>query len=53
MIGELREQFGACFEVDEYGLQGVLKQLFIRKGISFIFVIDEWDCVFRLAKKRK
>ena len=53
VIGELREQFGACFEVDEYGLQGVLKQLFIRKGISFIFVIDEWDCVFRLAKKRK
>ena len=53
VIKELREQFGDCFEVDEYGLQGVLKQLFVRRGISFIFIIDEWDCVFRLAKNRQ
>jgi len=53
VIKELRLEFGDCFEVDEYGLQGVLKQLFASKGLHFIFIIDEWDCVFRLAKDRK
>lgn len=53
VIGELREAYGDCFQVDEYGLPGVLRQLYARKGITFIFVIDEWDCVFRVARERK
>ena len=36
VIKELREQFGDCFEVDEYGLQGVLKQLFVRDRKSVV-----------------
>lgn len=53
VIGELREAYGDCFQVDENGLPGVLRQLYARKGITFIFVIDEWDCVFRVARERK
>ncbi len=53
VIRELLLEFGDCFEVDEYGLPGVLKQLYGAKGERFIFIIDEWDCVFRLAKQRK
>lgn len=53
VIKEVRVIFGNCFEVDEYGLPGVLKQIFADRGERFIFIIDEWDCVFRLAKERK
>lgn len=53
VIKELYLEFGDCFEVDEYGLQGVLKQIFASKNEHFIFIIDEWDCVFRLARERK
>ena len=35
------------------GLAGVLRQLYARTGESFVFVIDEWDCVFRVARERK
>lgn len=53
VIKELCIEFGLCFEADEYGLPGVLRQLFADRRESFIFIIDEWDCVFRLAKERK
>ena len=53
VIKELRLEFCDCFEVNEYGLQGVLKQLYANRGESFIIILDEWDCVFRLAKEQK
>lgn len=53
VVKELQIEFGDCFEIDEYGLQGVLKQLYARRGERFVFIFDEWDCVFRLAKERK
>lgn len=53
VIKELQLEFGDCFELDEYGLQGVLKQLYASRGERFIFILDEWDCVFRLAKERR
>ena len=52
VLKELRAEFGDCFEVDQYGLSGVLKQLYACMGMRFIFIIDEWDCVFRIAKER-
>lgn len=52
IIGELRAEFGNCFEVDEYGLPGALGQIYAQTGKGFIFIIDEWDCVFRIAKER-
>lgn len=53
VIAELRTEFGDCFTVDQYGLPGVLKQIFAHTGEGFILSIDEWDCVFRLAKEHK
>lgn len=52
VIEELRSEYRNCFKVDRYGLPGVLKQIFARTGTGFIVIIDEWDCVFRIAKER-
>lgn len=51
IIKELREEYGNCFEVDQYGLPNVLKQIFAYTGKGFVFIIDEWDCVFRIARE--
>ena len=53
VIKELKEEMGDCFEEDEYGLPGVLRQIYAKTEEGFIFIIDEWDCVFRMAKERK
>ena len=53
VIKELRLEYGECFEVDEYGLPGVLRQVYSHTGEGFVFIIDEWDCVFRVAKEHK
>lgn len=53
VIQELKEEYGDCFVVDSYGLPGVLRQIYVRTGQGFIFIIDEWDCVFRMAKERE
>ena len=34
-------------------LKTLLEQIFVETGKGFIFIIDEWDCVFRMAKDRK
>ena len=34
-------------------LKTLLEQIFAETGKGFIFVIDEWDCVFRMAKDQK
>ncbi len=52
VIKELRGVYGNWFETDPYGLPGVLEQIYAKTGEKFIFIIDEWDCVFRLAKDR-
>lgn len=37
----------------QHGLSGALEQIHACTGDGFIFIIDERDCVFRLAKERK
>ncbi len=53
VIRELETEFGICIDCaqDSYGLPGVLEQIYAHTGEEFIFIIDEWDCVFRLAKE--
>lgn len=53
IIKELKTEFGEYLdnEYDCYGLPGVLEQIYAHTGNGFIFIIDEWDCVFRLAKE--
>lgn len=52
-IQELREEYGDRFPSGPYGLPGILEQIHAHTGDSFIFIVDEWDCVFRIAKERK
>lgn len=32
-------------------LKTVLDQIYDKTGVGFIFIIDEWDCVFRFTKE--
>ncbi|MCI8941073.1 MAG: AAA family ATPase [Dorea sp.] len=52
IIKELEAEFGEYFDhsYDQYGLPGTLEQIFANTGEGFVFIIDEWDCVFRLVK---
>ncbi|MCI9143873.1 MAG: AAA family ATPase [Lachnospiraceae bacterium] len=50
---ELRKEFPECADIDpEERLKTVLERIFDQTGNGFIFIIDEWDCVFRLAKEQ-
>ncbi len=53
VLRDLKAMYGDCFESGPYGLPGALEQIHACTGDSFIFIIDEWDCVFRLAKEHK
>lgn len=53
VIRELETEYGEYFSPSPYGLPDVLEQIYSNTGKGFIFIIDEWDCVFRLAKNRK
>ena len=50
VIEELREQYGVCVNEDVTHLATTLEGIYKRTGRSFIFVIDEWDCIFREKK---
>lgn len=54
VVAELAAEFPECRNI-RYGsrLKDVLDQMFIRTKRGFIFIIDEWDCVFRMAKERE
>lgn len=50
VIQDLTAEFDTSFQQDSYGLPGVLRQIYAHTQQKFIFIIDEWDCVFRFAK---
>lgn len=54
LIGELIKEFSQCSGFDMNSrLKEALDQIFDQTGSGFIFIIDEWDCVFRIAKGYK
>lgn len=54
VIQELKKEFTECLNIaQENRLKLVLEQIYVQTGKGFIFIIDEWDCVFRLAKEQK
>lgn len=50
ILHELKREFGDvdCFDWND--LTSVLDEIFQEKKVPFIFIIDEWDCVFRKKK---
>ena len=50
VVRDLIREFPECKELDpEMKLKWALNEVFTATGEGFIFVIDEWDCVFRMA----
>ena len=54
VILELAQEFPECRNI-EIGnrLKDILDQIFLQTKQGFVFIIDEWDCVFRMAKERE
>ncbi len=53
VVEELKESFPGCGDFGpDIRLKTALNKIFDMTGMGFVFVIDEWDCVFRLAKER-
>lgn len=54
VIEELMDSFSDCKGLcADVRLKVALDRIFNQTGKGFIFIIDEWDCVFRIAKERK
>ena len=50
VVSELIEEFPQCGGIEkDTELQGALNRIFSKTGETFIFILDEWDCVFRIA----
>ncbi len=47
VIAEIRKEYGAFFSEEETDLAVVLEQIYVETGRTYIFLIDEWDCVMR------
>ena len=54
MIRDLKKEFPECGDFPEGSrLKTVLDEVYGQTGQGFVFIIDEWDCVFRMAKEQK
>ena len=54
VIMELKAEFSQCKNIEIDGkLKTALDQIFFQTGNGFLFIIDEWDCVFRLARNHE
>lgn len=53
VVEELMLYFPDCKSIQSTSrLKAALDHIFSRTGKGFIFIIDEWDCVFRFVKER-
>ena len=50
VLEELREYYSDKIPKQEKFLSAALEKLFSRTGESFVFIIDEWDCILREKK---
>ena len=53
ILFELIEEYGDIKFIRKDVLSRVLSQIFAYTNESFIFIIDEWDCIFREYKEDK
>ena len=50
IISELRKNYSGIIPDEEIDLANALMEIYSKYGIGFIFIIDEWDYIFREAK---
>ena len=53
LLHELKKEFGDVDCFDWTDIISVLGEIFNDKKVPFIFIIDEWDCVFRIFKNNE
>jgi hypothetical protein len=56
VISELSNAYGTLFDSNETSLSKAINTIYESKdytGKGFIFIVDEWDCIFREAKGNK
>lgn len=50
ILFEITDEFSDVRFYDDAKLIRSLKDVFAKHGVPFVFIIDEWDCVFRVHK---
>ena len=50
IIGDITEEMPDLKMPRRVNLINVINKAFVQFGVSFVFVIDEWDCIFRKNK---
>ena len=50
ILFDLLDEFSDVRFYDNTKLERSLKDVFAKYGVPFIFIIDEWDCIFRVHK---
>ena len=51
LLDELQQEFSDLRMPRRKTLVKVLEQAFVQYKIPFVFIIDEWDCIFRVHKR--
>ena len=47
---DLIKEYGNMDFPEDYTLQEILREIYAENRVPFVFIIDEWDCVFRFFK---
>ena len=50
VLEDLQEEYGEGVNLTGCNLIRALSKIYVKTGTSFIFIIDEWDCIFREKK---
>ena len=53
VLEELKDTYGELIKVSENSLSCALERIFADRQKGFIFIIDEWDCIFREKQEDK
>lgn len=52
LLRDIQKVYGDKIDSASDSLLDVLQQIYADNGTSFVFIIDEWDCIFREQKNR-
>ena len=50
ILRDLKQAYKDIVDFSDANLIDVLLQIYANAGVSFVFIIDEWDCIFREKK---
>lgn len=53
VLNELKRAFGSFIDENEIHLSRALESVYEQDKTGFVFILDEWDCIFRESKNDK